>query len=260
MHPIRSRSRSLLHALALVVGLGGFASAADAGWHLMRADLFGPEAADGKVVYRERPRNGDLERRFFAKVEDAVPGTDFAVWIGDYFVGTMTANDLGVARIALRTPQHIDSPGDGDPMPADFPTPISSDFTVVGGQSGFFYSRDDDDHDSAQRVRLRGDLAGPTSMDGQVRWLERFKRGRLLRRFKVSVEDGDLGAEYAIRLNGDVVAFMTITDEDETEFELRTPEFIDDPGDGEPMPDDFPSLLPGDVVTVGPLETTLETH
>lgn len=234
-------------------------ASAHAGWDKMRADLFGGDGiVDGKSTYRERDRNDGLERRFAIKVEDAVPGTTFDVWLGDYFVGDMTANSLGIARIKLRTPQHIDDPGDGDPMPANFPVPQRTDIVVAGALSGLFFDRNSDASNDSQRYRLRSDFTGATVMDGDVRYIERFKRGRLLRKFKVEIEDADAGDVFDILVNGTPVGSIVIGNDDQAEFQLRTPEFIDDAGDGDPMPDDFPTLLPGDVVTVGPLTAVLE--
>lgn len=234
-------------------------ASAHAGWDKMRADLFGGDGVvDGKATYRERTRNDGVERRFAIKVEDALPGTTFDVWVGNYFVGTMTANSLGTARIKLRTPQHIDDPGDGEPMPADFPVPQRTDIVVAGSLTGLFFERNSDAFDDNQRYRLRSDLTGASVMDGDVRYSERFKRGRLLRKFKVEVEDGNPGDVFEIRVNGLLLDTITLSNAAETKYELRTPAFIDDPGDGDPMPDDFPTLLPGDVVTVGPLTAILE--
>ncbi|MHC4101144.1 MAG: hypothetical protein ACYSW1_09735, partial [Planctomycetota bacterium] len=94
-------------------------------------------------------------------------------------------------------------------------------------------------------------------LEGNVKYLERFKKGRLLRRFKVEVEDAEPGDVFDVYVNGVFVGEVVINDVDEGKLELRTPAFIDDPDDGEPMPDSFPSLMPGDLVEVGPLSAIL---
>ncbi|MHC5003711.1 MAG: hypothetical protein ACYTJ0_11360, partial [Planctomycetota bacterium] len=221
------------------------------------ADLFGSAVVQARAVYRERERSEGLDRRFKARVEDAQPGTSFEVYAGDYFVGTMTANALGRATLKLRSPQFLDDPSDGLPMPEDFPFLQTADTVAIGELSGVLFDQDVADSGDTQRYRLRGNLDGPTAMDGKVRYLERLRNGRLLRRFKVEVEDGTPGNLLDVLVNGTLVGVIEIDDMDEGRLELRSPEFIDDPGDGLPMPDDFPSLLPGDVVTVGPLQTVL---
>ena len=89
-------------------------------------------------------------------------------------------------------------------------------------------------------------------------FLERLRNGRLMRRFKVQVEDAEPGEVLDVHVNGLFVGEVVINDLDEGAFELRTHTFIKDPGDGEPMPRWFPSLVPGDVVDVGPLSVILE--
>jgi hypothetical protein len=165
---------------------------AQAGWLKLRADIFGDAVVDSKATYRERQRSQGLERRFKVKVEDAQPGETFAVFIGNYSVGQMTANGNGIARIKLRTPQFIDDPSDGDPMPNNFPDIQAGDVITIGSMSGTFFIRNASQSDETQRTRLRGRSDGPSdAIDGRARYLERFRNGRLLRKFKVDVEDGN---------------------------------------------------------------------
>ncbi|MHC5008335.1 MAG: hypothetical protein ACYTGF_13360, partial [Planctomycetota bacterium] len=71
------------------------------------------------------------------------------------------------------------------------------------------------------------------------------------------VEDGEPGELLEVFVNGVFVGEIVINDLDEGELELRTAAFIDGTDDGQPMPDSFPSLIPGDFVEVGPLSAVL---
>ncbi|MHC4080269.1 MAG: hypothetical protein ACYSU2_03020, partial [Planctomycetota bacterium] len=191
------------------------------------------------------------------QVEDARSGETFDVFVNDFFAGTVTADALGRAKLQLRTPKFIDEPGDGEPMPGGFPRLQRGDVVRAGALAGVFFDISTDAGPRAQRFRLRGDLEGDSWLEGNVKYLERFKKGRLLRRFKVEVEDAEPGDVFDVYVNGVFVGEVVINDVDEGKLELRTPAFIDDPDDGEPMPDSFPSLMPGDLVEVGPLSAIL---
>jgi hypothetical protein len=92
-----------------------------------------------------------------------------------------------------------------------------------------------------------------------VDYKERMRYGKLRRTFEVEIEDAEPGDVYEVLVKGVLVGHVVIDDEDEGEMELRTARFIHDDDDHrEPMPDDFPSLLPGDVVDVGPHRMVLE--
>jgi len=110
---------------------------------------------------------------------------------------------------------------------------------------------------AADRYRVNARLFGPTGMRGQARYEEQPKNGSLQRRFKVEVERGTPGAIHQIFVNGDNVGSVLVGPLGIGKFELRTPQHIDSPDDGVPMPNSFPSLMDGDVVTVGSMNTTL---
>ena len=109
-----------------------------------------------------------------------------------------------------------------------------------------------------QSIRLRGDFDGAGAASGKVEYRERFKSSAgLERRFKVEIEDASPNTNFQVRVNGQLVATVTTNGAGFVEFQYRTAAFIDDPGDGIPMPNSFPSLVDGDVVTVGSMSTTL---
>lgn len=250
-----------LVGLVVMMSLAGLVAEAEARPDdvRFRAELFGDAVTSGHARYRERERNAGLDRRFKVQVEDAPVGTQLEVRVNGELFGVITVNALGRGRLQLRTPQFIDDPGDGDPMPASFPRLGPDDVVTVGSLSGVFFERGPAAAGQAQRYRVRARLPGANDqLDGQVRYLERFKNGRLLRRFKAELEDGEPGDVHQVVVEGFVVGSIVLDDFGEGELELRTEAFIDDPDDGDPIPDAFPSLLPGDVVQVGPLTGVLE--
>jgi hypothetical protein len=255
---MRTTIRTFIVAAVLVAGLTSVAAAANRSAFTVKARLFGDATVSGHAVYveKDRGRKG-LERRFKVQVEDALPGETFDVFVNDFFVRPITADALGRAELQLRTRKFIEEPGDGRPMPPRFPRLELGDTVMVGHLSGVLFDRSKGTGRRAQRFRLRGVLEGDAGLDGSVRYLERFKNGRLMRRFKVMVEDAEPGEVFDVHVNGVLVGEVVINDLDEGRLELRSPAFIDDPNDGVPMPPSFPSLVPGDLVEVGPLSAVL---
>lgn len=226
--------------------------------------LFGPTALKGQARYEERPKNGSLMRRFKVEVEHGTPGQTFNVLVNGDNVGSITVNPLGRGKFELRTAQHIDSPGDGQPMPANFPKLGTADNVTVGPITGNMFittssGGGNPPPPTVQSSRLRGDFDGEGAASGKVEYRERFKNSLgLERRFKVEIEDAAANTPYQVRVNGTLVATVTTNGSGFVEFQYRTAAFIDSPGDGVPMPASFPSLKAGDVVTVGGMSTTLQ--
>ncbi|MGP1309667.1 MAG: hypothetical protein ACTS27_05665 [Phycisphaerales bacterium] len=106
-----------------------------------RAEFAGQGLASGKADYRERSRNNLIEQRFSIEVEDAQPGESFTVSVNGITFGTIVANDLGVAELQFRTAEFIDDPGDGDPIPSEFPRLNAGDVITVGKMMGTFEDR-----------------------------------------------------------------------------------------------------------------------
>lgn len=104
----------------------------------LRADLSGKTLASGKAKYRERMRNNTLEQRFDIEVEDAPAGEQWTVQVNGITFGTIVINDLGVGELQFRTATFIDDPGDGSPIPTDFPRLQPGDMVTVGAVSGAF--------------------------------------------------------------------------------------------------------------------------
>lgn len=107
------------------------------------------------------------------------------------------------------------------------------------------------------RVEARMEL-GNDQAQAKARYRDRFRNGLLEQRFDVQAEDFKPGAELVVSVNGTTVGSVFINDLGVGEMQLRTAEFIDDPGDGTPIGSEFPRLMPGDTVSVGPLDGIFE--
>lgn len=97
--------------------------------------------ASGKAKYRERSRANLIEQRFDIEVEDATPGDTLTVFVDGNMYGTMVVNDLGVAELQFRTAEFIDDPGDGTPIPTEFPRINPGTSISVGDMNGTFQAR-----------------------------------------------------------------------------------------------------------------------
>lgn len=137
------RKSLILSAIVVVSAMAALltrpVTAANKGEVRLRADLNGPTLASGSADYRERIRNNTLEQRFSVEVEDATPGDQLAVVVNGIMFGTIVVNDLGTAELQFRTETFIDDPGDGTPIPTDFPRLAAGDTITVGPNlSGVF--------------------------------------------------------------------------------------------------------------------------
>jgi hypothetical protein len=258
-----TRFHSLLIAMLLAALATPSLALAANDHYRVQATLFGPTPLKGKARYEERQKSNGLLRRFKIEVQHGVPGQVHAIFVNGSQVGTVTVNALGRGKFELRTPQFISNPGDGQPMPANFPHLGTGDNVSVGPVSGTMFVINGGGGNPpiphVQDFRLRGDLNGPGLASGHVEYRERFHNGAgLERRFKVEIEDATGNTNFPVRVNGTLVATITTNGQGFVEFQYRTAGFIDEPGDGIPMPANFPSLQDGDVVTVGSLSTTLE--
>ncbi|RNC81837.1 MAG: hypothetical protein ED559_08655 [Phycisphaera sp.] len=102
------------------------------------------------------------------------------------------------------------------------------------------------------RVEARME-AGNDQSQARARYRDRVRKNTLEQRFDVEVEDFAPGTELNVSVNGEHIGIIFVNDLGVGEMQLRTGAFIDDPGDGDPIDPDFPRIMPGDSVTVGPL-------
>lgn len=113
-------------------------AAANSNQYRVRADLSGKTLASGNADYRERMRGNTLEQRFSVEVEDFAPDTELTVEVNGMLFGTIITDGFGGGELQFRTAQFIDDPGDGSPIPTDFPRINPGDDIVVGPISGTF--------------------------------------------------------------------------------------------------------------------------
>lgn len=97
--------------------------------------------ASGKAKYRERTNGNTIQQRFSIEVEDATPGDALAVVINGNLYGMIVVNDLGMGELQFRTAEFIDDPGDGDPIPSEFPRIDPGAKISVGDMNGTFQLR-----------------------------------------------------------------------------------------------------------------------
>lgn len=100
-------------------------------------------------------------------------------------------------------------------------------------------------------LRLEARAGLPDGPQFKSVYRERTRNGQLTVRWKVQIEDFPPGAEVPVALNGTFVGNMFANNLGRAEIQFRT--IVDDPGDGEPLPEGFPRLVAGDTITVGDL-------
>ena len=234
-------------ALAITLAVQASAQAASAATQRTIIRLFGPTVMKGKATYEERPRFGSTLRRFKVQVERGLPLQQFPVEVNGTLVGLITTNAGGFGKFELRTPQFISGPQDGQPMPPGFPRMTTGDTVTVGPLSGSGFNTLTPTF--SQRYRIGGNVE-TGGFEVSVKYIERFKKTTLRRIFDVEIEGGTPG-DFPVLVNGNEVGTVTVDSSGNGEFELESPQFIE-AGDTElPMPDSFPTLVTGDVVTVG---------
>ncbi len=138
------RLLSILVCAALAVAFGMQSTAVAGGGNndvKLEARMSGKTLASGKAKYEERQKGNLVQQRFKVQVEDFAPGQELTIMLNGSMLGTVTANDLGVAELQFRTSAFIDDPGDGTPIGGDFPPVQPGDSISVGPISGTFTSR-----------------------------------------------------------------------------------------------------------------------
>ncbi len=228
-----------------------------------RADLFGHNQIRGKVIYREMMRSGQFVRRFNVTLQGAAPGQTLAVAVGGVVVGIAQANGGGEAVLEMRSPNFIDDPATQEPLPGNFPSLVDLDTVCVGVLAGVFF-------DALYTLPEGADLLGPqykvsnqfidglTGLSGEVFYRERIKNGSLDRRLSVKVTGGEPGTFRWFRFaDGEKIERIYFDANGVGALELRSPAFMKNPLVEIPMPDWFPTLVPGEVVRIGSIEIEL---
>jgi hypothetical protein len=100
-----------------------------------KGDLEGEYGQQGSVTYRERYKNGDLDRRFMIDVEGVGAYESLDVYVNDVYITTITADEWGEVELRYRTEAYINDGYDGEAMPDWFPTLQHGDVVYVGSMS-----------------------------------------------------------------------------------------------------------------------------
>lgn len=236
--------RTHLKLLALAA-LAAMPSLAVAATHKATARLNGSMFMTGHARYQEKLVNGKRDQRFKVNVARAMPLQPLQVRVNGRPVGVAIANIAGSAKINLRT----GGKGVADPMPSNFPVIRSGDVVTVGSMSGVCY----EDNQNGQ-YQLEGKTHVGSS-EYKAEYKERQVNGTLTRKFEVEIEAGPADTSFDIVVKGSVVGSITTNSLGYAELEFHSG--TDDSGNHIPMPGDFPTLQPGDTVTIGSVTVTL---
>lgn len=102
------------------------------------------------------------------------------------------------------------------------------------------------------RVRLQARMtAGNDQAQAKSVYQERTIGGSMTVRFKVEAEDFAPGTDLPVSINGNLIGTAIVNDLGVAEIQFRT--IVDEPGDGQPLPNGFPRIQAGDTISVGSL-------
>jgi len=227
-----------------------------------RAKLFGDAVITGKAIYREVIRDGQLFRRFNVTIRNATPGQLLPVHLANELVGVIEVGQDGVGQLELRSFAFIDDPATQWPMPPGFAPIIDLDTVTVGNLSGVFfdamYTLPEGQNEASLQYRIKGTFDDDaTGLTGKVIYRERIKNGALDRRLLVHVTGGEPHTFRWFRLGMQKIERVWFDHTGAGSLELRSPAFITNHNAELPMPVSFPSLVPGDMVRLGPIEIEL---
>jgi hypothetical protein len=230
-------------------GNGGGGS--DVGRVDLESQLFSVTEQRGRITYRERTTELGLDRRFILRINDVEPGELVRFYLNGAFTAGATADEDGTALLRIRTPGFIDNPLKWDPMPITFPPLFAGDALVAGSLSGYMWDVDEEILELSRRVRVGAVFGAPGSLSGEASYLERRRRDNIERRFDLTISDGAPFATVPVSINGYPLGNVTLNAFGFAEVHLRTERYIEDSAIEDPIPDDFPSILPAFVITVG---------
>lgn len=96
--------------------------------------------------------------------------------------------------------------------------------------------------------RARARMQSEGDMKGKTDYRERERRGALEQRIQVHVQRAQADTEYEVFLNDTSIGFLTTSSDGEGKLYMRT---RNPHGRWQAMPEDFPTILTGDMITVG---------
>jgi hypothetical protein len=235
--------RAVSVLLASVVFAFSSTSALAAHSKKISARLFGSPSMKGHATYDERSKNGTTDQRFNVHISRALPLQTLEVSVNGQIVGTLVTNFAGNGKLHLRT----GGKGSADPIPDGFPSLATGDIISVGPLTGVCFSKGKN-----ATFRVKGEVI----VDGaeyEASYQERMHHGVLERKFEAEIEGGEISQDVPVFIND--VFFGTVSTDASGNGKLKLSSRAD--GDAQLMPDDFPSLQPGDVVRVGNTFITL---
>lgn len=99
------------------------------------------------------------------------------------------------------------------------------------------------------KQRARMESSG--RMKGKADYRDRPKRGTTEQRLQIQVEKADRNTEYDVLFNGEFLGVLTTNSDGRGKIKFRTAQFNDDRNVHD-MPEDFPRVVDGDEIEVGP--------
>lgn len=96
-------------------------------------------------------------------------------------------------------------------------------------------------------------LRGQTLASGKGVYRDRERRAGVEQRLAIEIEDAEPNWVYEVHFNGTLLGEITTDEFGTGELNLKTARFIDDPEEWQPLPENFPRVIEGDSLTVGPV-------
>lgn len=96
-------------------------------------------------------------------------------------------------------------------------------------------------------------LRGNTLASGKAVYRDRERRAGVEQRLAIEIEDAEPNWVYEVHFNGELLGEITTDAFGTGELNLKTARFIDDPLEWQPLPENFPRVIDGDSITVGPV-------
>jgi hypothetical protein len=196
------------------------------------AELFGHSVTRATASYRAASSDRG-QRRLEVAVQGAIPLQRFIVSIEGRRVGFLQADLRGHGALTV----------DGSRLPGL----VAGHTITVGKLAGAFYDHSRRMQDRTQWYRVRAELAGDrTHTLGNVKYVESFARGRLVRTVGIELRDAKPETIYDVLIDGSRVAQLKTNEHGFGLLEMST-------ADAVPMPRLFPTIVPGAKISIGPV-------
>lgn len=233
----------------IVMGLATVSAAGPK--HKATAKLHGPAPSKVNAAFQQQTTQSKIDRRLAVQMHQGFPLQKVPVLVNGKKVSAMTVNAFGRANLNMRSAPFVNANAKGvKKLPANFPMLKNGDVITVGKQSGVFFSKAASTGGGSYVVH--GSFDVPNEMSGTVAYTETLVNGSLDRRFEVICQHVWPDIVIPVFVKGAFAGTFTTGWDGWGTFVLRKSKFIDgnDPY-AQPMPDDFPTLVAGDVVIVG---------